>query len=163
MSSDQDDDDADEPAGEAEPRAGRKRKRRTQPRPKRIAVKKLTKSVIAAGWADLGGREARPPRPRTWAECGPFINACPFVGCRHHNFLDVNPVSGTITMNHPHREPLDLERPCSLAVAMGGPLTLDEVGEILNLTRERIRQIEIVAQIQLKRRVLRFGLEGKIG
>lgn len=153
------DDHPDDDQGER-PRA-RKRKRRTQPRPKRIAVKKLTKSVIAAGWADLGGREARArlSRPRTWSECGKFIDACPFVGCRHHNFLDVNAETGTITMNHPHRDPLDLVRPCSLAVAMRGGLTLDEVGEVLNLTRERIRQLEIVALIKMKRGAHTLGIE----
>jgi DNA-directed RNA polymerase sigma subunit (sigma70/sigma32) len=32
---------------------------------------------------------------------------------------------------------------CSLDVADRGGITLEEVGEILNLTRERIRQVEV--------------------
>ena len=36
----------------------------------------------------------------------------------------------------------ELRETCALDVAERGGLTLEEVGEILNLTRERIRQVE---------------------
>ncbi len=35
-----------------------------------------------------------------------------------------------------------MEQTCSLDVAQAGGLTLEEVGRIMNLTRERIRQVE---------------------
>ena len=39
---------------------------------------------------------------------------------------------------------------CSLDVADRGGITLEEVGEILNLTRERIRQVEVRGLSKLK-------------
>jgi DNA-directed RNA polymerase sigma subunit (sigma70/sigma32) len=39
---------------------------------------------------------------------------------------------------------------CSLDVADKGGITLEEVGEILNLTRERIRQVEVRGLLKLK-------------
>lgn len=41
---------------------------------------------------------------------------------------------------------------CALDVADAGGSTLEEVGGILNLTRERIRQIEVKALLKLNRR-----------
>ena len=45
-------------------------------------------------------------------------------------------------MNFPGKRLEDLEETCALDVAEQGEHTLDEVGKYLNLTRERIRQIE---------------------
>ncbi|MFY3742456.1 sigma factor-like helix-turn-helix DNA-binding protein [Anaeromyxobacter sp. Red801] len=39
---------------------------------------------------------------------------------------------------------------CALDVADRGPLTLDEVGKILGVTRERVRQIEVAALEKLQ-------------
>ncbi|HZJ55112.1 MAG TPA: sigma factor-like helix-turn-helix DNA-binding protein, partial [Myxococcaceae bacterium] len=40
------------------------------------------------------------------------------------------------------KEIWELEHTCALDVAEKGGITLEEVGEIMNLTRERIRQVE---------------------
>ena len=61
----------------------------------------------------------------------------------HHLYLDVNPESGAIKLNFPHLEVWEMAETCSLDVADRGGITLEEVGAILNLTRERIRQVEV--------------------
>ena len=68
---------------------------------------------------------------------------CPLVSCSHHLYLDVNPESGAIKLNFPHLEVWEMAETCSLDVADRGGITLEEVGAILNLTRERIRQVEV--------------------
>lgn len=67
---------------------------------------------------------------------------CPFVSCRHHLYLDVNESTGSIKLNFPDREVEELTHSCALDLADAGDMTLEEVGEHMNLTRERIRQLE---------------------
>ena len=47
--------------------------------------------------------------------------------------------------------------PCRLLVARFGPMTLEEIGQALGITRERVRQIEAKAIERLKKRVLLMG------
>lgn len=92
-------------------------------------------------------------RPRTREECRTMARPCPFVSCAHHLYLDVNPESGAIKLNFPHLEVWQMEETCALDVADRGGTTLEEVGAILNLTRERIRQVEVrgLAKIRVQR------------
>jgi hypothetical protein len=82
-------------------------------------------------------------RPATREECQTMPRPCPFVSCGHHLYLDVNPESGAIKLNFPHLEVWEMPETCALDVADRGGTTLEEVGAILNLTRERIRQVEV--------------------
>jgi hypothetical protein len=82
-------------------------------------------------------------KPETRAHCQGMPRPCPFVSCAHHLYLDVNPESGAIKLNFPHLEVWEMKETCALDVADKGGITLEEVGEILNLTRERIRQVEV--------------------
>jgi hypothetical protein len=82
-------------------------------------------------------------RPRSRGECQNMERPCPFVSCEHHLYLDVNPQSGAIKLNFPHLEVWEMAETCALDVADRGGITLEEVGAILNLTRERIRQVEV--------------------
>jgi hypothetical protein len=91
-----------------------------------------------------------PPRPRTRGECSSGPRPCPWVSCHHHLYLDVNPESGSIKINHPHLDPWELNNTCALDVADRAGITLEEVGEIMNLTRERIRQVEVRGLLKLK-------------
>ena len=75
---------------------------------------------------------------------------CPWVACKHHLYLDVNPETGSIKINFPDLEPWELPDTCALDVAERGGITLEEVGEIMNLTRERIRQVEVRGLLKLK-------------
>lgn len=93
-----------------------------------------------------GTAEAAEPvdyeRPKTRADCEKMGRPCLFVSCRHNLYLDINPETGSVKLNFPGREIWELEDTCALDVAEKGGITLEEVGSILNLTRERIRQLE---------------------
>lgn len=89
-------------------------------------------------------------RPQTREECRSMPRPCPFVSCAHHLYLDVNPATGAIKLNFPHLEVWEMAETCSLDVADRGGITLEEVGSILNLTRERIRQVEMRGLAKIK-------------
>lgn len=76
---------------------------------------------------------------------------CAFVSCKHHMALDISPETGSIKINFPDLDPSEMMNSCSLDVADRGGLTLEEVGDMMNLTRERIRQIEVCGLLKLKR------------
>ena len=87
-------------------------------------------------------REIEARRPRSRADCGSGPRPCMFISCKHHLYLDVNPATGSIKLNFPDKEVWELADTCALDVADRGGITLEEVGAIMNLTRERIRQVE---------------------
>jgi hypothetical protein len=89
-------------------------------------------------------------RPETRSECRGDTRPCPWVSCRHHLYLDVNPETGSIKINFPDIEPWDMPETCSLDIAERGGITLEEVGVIMNLTRERIRQVEVRGLLKLR-------------
>jgi hypothetical protein len=86
--------------------------------------------------------ELNQTRPRTRADCVNSPRPCVYVSCKYNLYLDVNPETGSIKLNFPDKEIWELEYTCALDVAEKGGITLEEVGEIMNLTRERIRQVE---------------------
>jgi hypothetical protein len=126
----------------------RRRRRRTRPRSKTIAMKRLTREELRVG--ALMYPPVDIPRPTTRAECKEEMRPCPWVACKHHLYLDINPETGSIKINFPDLEPWDLKHTCALDVAERGGITLEEVGEIMNLTRERIRQVEVRGLLKLK-------------
>ena len=70
---------------------------------------------------------------------------CVFVSCKHHLFLDVDPETGSIKLNRPDLEgpdQLGKRESCSLDIGDAGGSSLQRTGQLLNVTRERIRQIE---------------------
>jgi hypothetical protein len=143
----------------AHPDVSRKvrRHRRDRPRSKTIAMKRLTiaeREIYAVMYPQ---DEARIERPRTRAECAGHTGPCPWVACKHHLYLDINPDTGSIKINFPELEPWELEHTCALDVADAGGLTLEQVGNVTNLTRERIRQVEArgLVKLQSHRRHLR--------
>ena len=89
-------------------------------------------------------------RPRTRADCINGPRPCMFVSCKHNLYLDVNPETGSIKLNFPDKEIWELPYTCALDVAEKGGITLEEVGEIMNLTRERIRQVETRGLLKLR-------------
>lgn len=84
-------------------------------------------------------------RPRTRSECADGPRPCPHVSCRFHLYLDVSPRTGAIKLNFPDLEVWELGVSCALDVADGGGTKLEIVGELMNVTRERVRQIELKA------------------
>lgn len=53
-------------------------------------------------------------------------------------------------LNHPHLEPWELTETCSSDLADRGGMSLEEVGAVTNLTRERIRQVEVRGLAKIK-------------
>ena len=88
-------------------------------------------------------------KPRTRAECADGPRPCPYVSCQHHLYLDVSTRTGAIKLNFPDLEVWDMNESCALDVADRGGTTLEDVGAIMNLTRERIRQVEVKALAKL--------------
>lgn len=118
----------------------------------RGANAKRVRSILGFDTAEIRVRTDE-MRPKTRGECIDGIRPCPFVGCRHHNYLDVNEETGSIKINFPNIEIEDMTDSCSLDAADEGGMSLDEVGAKLNITRERTRQIEHLALQQLKSKV----------
>lgn len=126
----------------------RRQRRRVQPRSKTIAMKRLTREEMRQGI--MLAQDMEYDRPKNRAKCVGAARPCPFVSCKHHLYLDVNPETGSIKINFPHLEIWEMEETCALDVAERGGITLEEVGEIMNLTRERIRQVEVRGLLKLK-------------
>jgi hypothetical protein len=71
---------------------------------------------------------------------------CVFAACKYSLYLDVSE-TGSIILNFPHLEPgqMPADRSCALDLSERGSMTLEEVAVVTNLTRERIRQVELKA------------------
>ena len=74
---------------------------------------------------------------------------CVWVGCRHGLYLDVTSI-GSIKLAYPDLEPGELKESCSLDSADAGALTLEEMGKTISVTRERARQLEVMALHEFK-------------
>lgn len=125
-------------------RSGRSGGRRS----KTISSRKLSSEERAE--VELVMDELGHLRPKNRADCRTSDRPCPFVSCKHHLYLDVNPRTGSIKLNFPDLEVWELTETCALDVAERGGMTLEEVGELMNLTRERIRQVEAVGLEKLR-------------
>lgn len=134
-------------------------RKRQRIRPRTISVKRLSKRALleerARVAAELAADEYTPaPRPRTWGECqargiGTAESPCAYVSCKFHLALDVSAQTGAIKVNAIDAIDSDgaldvraLPATCALHVAAMAGRTLDEIGDLLSLTRERVRQIE---------------------
>jgi len=80
-------------------------------------------------------------RPRTRGECAGVPRPCPFVSCRYHLYLETVD-SGSLKINFPDREVCDMEHSCALDLADSGAKSLEAIAQAMNLTRERVRQLE---------------------
>lgn len=104
--------------------------------------------VLVWGWLRYVPGDAVDPRGL------PHCRPCIHVGCRHHLFLEVRSTTHgpSMKMNFPGVGPEDLFQEdtsgltsvasCSLDVAAAGGASLEEIGDVMNVTRERVRQIE---------------------
>jgi hypothetical protein len=138
------------PASEAPPvtREQRRSRRKRDVRARTISVKRMTKRELELG--RLLYPEVEVDRPVTRADCANGERPCPFVSCQHHLYLDVSARTGAIKLNFPDLEVWEMTETCALDVADRGGTTLEEVGAIMNLTRERIRQVEVKGLAKLE-------------
>jgi hypothetical protein len=129
---------------EAPDRHERRKRRRRPVRGKTLQVRKMPKEFRKLLSVLYPDPEFEYVRPRTRAECQDMPRPCPFVSCRYHLYMDINEDkrNGAIKINFPDLDVHEMQNSCVLDLAEGGPRTLDEVGEFMNLTRERVRQIE---------------------
>lgn len=90
-------------------------------------------------------------RPENRSQCvSGGVNAqrpCPWVSCRYHLAVDVE----RKRVNQ-LGDPAAMGETCALDIAETGHHTLEEIGDIFGLTRERIRQIEVKTLLKLRLR-----------
>jgi hypothetical protein len=129
-------------------REQRRSRRKREVRARTISVKRMTKRELEIGRALYP--ETDYFKPRTRIECAEGARPCPYVSCKHHLFLDVSARTGAIKLNFPDLEVWDMTESCALDIADRGGTTLEDVGAIMNLTRERIRQVEVKALAKLQ-------------
>jgi hypothetical protein len=103
--------------------------------------------------------------PLVRGDCEKQERPCPYVSCRHHLFLGVDPHTGNLKLNFPDLFDEDgtprldeMPATCALDVAERDGVTLETLGELLNVTRERARQREVKALSHLRQKLA--ALEG---
>jgi Sigma-70, region 4 len=129
-------------------REQRRSRRKREIRARTISVKRMTKRELEIG--RMLYPETDYFKPKTRVECVDGPRPCPYVSCQHHLYLDVSNRTGAIKLNFPDLEVWDMNETCALDVADRGGTTLEDVGAIMNLTRERIRQVEVKALAKLE-------------
>ena len=130
-------------------REQRRSRRKRDVRARTISVKRMTKRELEMGrmlYPDVEDIA----RPKLREDCAQGERPCPFVSCKHHLYLDVSARTGAIKLNFPDLEVWEMTETCALDVADRGGTTLEEVGAIMNLTRERIRQVEVKGLAKLE-------------
>jgi len=129
-------------------REQRRSRRKREVRARTISVKRMTKRELEVG--RLLSPETEYWKPETRAQCIDGPRPCPYVSCSHHLFLDISSKTGAIKMNFPDLDIWEMGESCAIDVADRGGTTLEDVGAIMNLTRERIRQVEVRALAKLE-------------
>ncbi len=138
-----------ETEGEHVTREQRRSRRKRAVRARTISVKRMTKRELEMGrmlYPDVEDIA----KPKARVDCQGGERPCPFVSCKHHLYLDVSARTGAIKLNFPDLEVWEMNETCALDVADRGGTTLEEVGAIMNLTRERIRQVEVKGLAKLE-------------
>jgi hypothetical protein len=106
-----------------------------------ISCKSLTREEVVLK-SKLDDQEFHLIKPKTRAECKDMERPCPFIGCKYHLYLDINKNNGSIKFNFPDLEFDELDQTCALDIIEKGETTLEDIGKHMNLTRERVRQIQ---------------------
>jgi hypothetical protein len=148
-------------------REQRRSRRKRDVRARTISVKRMTKRELELGrmlYPDVEDGV----KPALRADCAQGQRPCPFVSCKHHLYLDVSARTGAIKLNFPDLEVWEMTESCAVDVADRGGATLEDVGTIMNLTRERIRQVEVKGLAKLEALSDTFALrdyvdEGPVG
>jgi len=134
--------------------ASRDRAHRSGPRARTLSMSRASKRLLVVGATLYSVEEhALYERPLVRGDClaggSNAARPCPWISCAQHLAVDVHEQTGNLKVTLPggDGEP-DLgamRDTCALDVADRGGETLDEVGAGMNLTRERVRQLETAA------------------
>ena len=100
-------------------------------RTSKTALRKIVADTDYPDWAT---------RPRNRVECKGGERPCPWVSCRYHLAVDVDK-RGALKTNFPEVEVWDMPETCALDAADRGDAILEEIGQRMNITRERVRQM----------------------
>jgi hypothetical protein len=133
---------------------------RLTPRARTVSIKRMRTSQLRADEAET---IEHTERPRTWGECleralGTASRPCGYLRCKHNLLVDVDGRTGSYKVTWPHlavgaygdEYGAYPQHTCALRVAEQGGMTLEEIGQVMNLTRERVRQIETKALYALR-------------
>lgn len=125
-----------------------------------ISVKRLSKRFLQQATEHTDELD---PLPRTWGDCqergiGTPARPCVYLRCKYNLLIELHHTTGAYKITHPSLAGGDRgdeyeslpKYTCALFVAEQGGMTLEEVGEALNVTRERVRQIELKALYRLR-------------
>lgn len=123
-------------------------RRRHKVRSKSISTTRLSRWELELG-KQLFPPEENPWKPQTRADCASICRPCPHVSCKYNLYLDVSERTGSIKLNFPDLEVDQMTESCVLDVADRGGMTLGDVGAAMNLTRERVRQLERSAMAKI--------------
>lgn len=89
-------------------------------------------------------------RPVTRKDCEQGERPCPWMACRYNLLRDIN-INGKSALKN-KIDYIDIDKAnetCALDVADQGGASLEDVGRILNITREGVRLIEVSALAKL--------------
>ncbi len=121
-------------------------------RPQTLPTRRFSKAEALALAEEYPADEfADLPRPKTRADCLPGgcneERPCPWVSCAAHLALDVREhgTNASLRVNFPDVEVWDMVETCVLDVADRGGATQEEVAAFLNVTAQRVCQIEAQA------------------
>lgn len=107
-------------------------------------IKRLEREEIRA-WLPVY-EEYAADRPKVRGDCENAQRPCVFVSCKYNTYIDVKK-SGSLVLNFPDKNPEEVppQHSCALDIADLGGSSLEDVARVLNMTRERVRQIQEVA------------------
>lgn len=98
----------------------------------------------------LKSKNQKIERPKTRADCKNISRPCPFVSCKYNLYLDVRPKTGSIKYNFKGKSVGKMKESCALDLTERRGMTLDEVGEVLNMSGEMTRLLELKALFKLR-------------
>lgn len=101
----------------------------------------------------------KPKRPKTRGDCAGGVRPCPWASCRYHVAQVRSGCKGAALPMGQVPNIAEWAQTCVLDVADKGGVPLAEVGDVLGVTRERVRQLEVGAFTLFERRMGR-KLEG---
>ena len=129
---------------------GSRRSGRAGARAQTTTAKEMRALVLEDRRDPLLGPDYNVDRPQVRGDCEGGERPCPYAACKYHLAYDVSP-AGMLKANFPGVEIEDMAETCALDVADDGPQRLETIGQLMNLTRERVRQLEGKASFRLRR------------